>query len=223
METPPPPSVEHGAAGRPFAGERASGDAYLVETLVDGVLAAVVDGLGHGEEAAAAAAVAIGVLKSHADEPLAPLIRRCHEALQSTRGVALALVHIDVRRDRFSWAGIGNVEAVLFVAAPGAARRNICLLNQGGVVGYRLPAVQVREETILPGDVLILATDGIDCQFMSQTYDPAAPAHLARLILDRYGKASDDSLVLVLRRVGSGTDFGADDRRDDAPLRLVRG
>src|SRR5437867_365164 len=36
-------------------GERESGDLHLVQPVTDGVLIAVVDGLGHGEEAAAAA------------------------------------------------------------------------------------------------------------------------------------------------------------------------
>jgi len=44
-----------GVAERALPGQTVSGDKYLVKPLADGVLLAVVDGLGHGGEATAAA------------------------------------------------------------------------------------------------------------------------------------------------------------------------
>jgi len=53
-------------ASRPLPGEVVCGDRHLIKPTTDGVLAAVVDGLGHGDEATAAAKTAIAVLESHA-------------------------------------------------------------------------------------------------------------------------------------------------------------
>lgn len=59
MEAVTGPFVEWGVAGLPAKGHRESGDGYLVRPVAGGVLLAVVDGLGHGREAAVAAEVAV--------------------------------------------------------------------------------------------------------------------------------------------------------------------
>lgn len=201
---------EYAVAGRALGGERQSGDAALVQATADGVLVAVVDGLGHGDEAAAAAQAAVAALQEYAGEPLPSLLQRCHVRLQATRGVALAVAVLDTVRATLTWAGVGNVEAVLIASAPGPARDKQCLTNRCGVVGYRLPAVEGRVVPIFPGDLLILATDGIDECFVSAEMPCGPPARLARAILDGHAKATDDALVLVLRWLGG-----------EAPLRSV--
>src|SRR5437773_929428 len=76
-------------------GETESGDLHLVKSVGSGVLAAVVDGLGHGAEAASAARAAVAVLERHAGESPLPLLQRCHRALIGTRGVVLSLAFFD--------------------------------------------------------------------------------------------------------------------------------
>lgn len=198
----PAPPYEYAVAGRALSGERHSGDAALVQATTDGALVAVVDGLGHGDEAAAAAGTAIQVLRKHADEPLPALLRRCHEHLQLTRGAAVVLAALDSARATLTWTGVGNVEAVLIASAQGPPRSKLCLTNRGGVVGYRLPVLETRIVPIFPGDLLILATDGIDERFISDEMPPGRPDLLAHAILDRHGKGTDDALVLVLRWLG---------------------
>lgn len=193
---------EYAVASRTLPGEQRSGDAALVHATVDGALVAVVDGLGHGDEAAAAASVAIARLHEHAGEPVAALLQRCHEALQSTRGAAVTLVALDALRGHLDWCGVGNVEAIVTNAANGPLRDKRYLTNCGGVVGYRLPAVRAQSVPIHPGDLLILATDGIDSRFVSDDIPDGEPERVARAILERHGKASDDALVLVLRWLG---------------------
>src|SRR5258708_24360870 len=84
-------TIAWGAAGRALAREAVSGDRYVVEPTEEGFLLAVVDGLGHGTEAAAAAGIVIEILKSHADEPVVSLVRRCHDALTYARGAVMTL------------------------------------------------------------------------------------------------------------------------------------
>ncbi|WP_265949824.1 SpoIIE family protein phosphatase [Dechloromonas sp. A34] len=199
----PGPPYEYAVAGRAIGGERQSGDAALVQATTDGVLIAVVDGLGHGDEAAMAAQTAVAVLREHAGEPLASLLQRCHLHLQPTRGAAMAVAMVDTAKATLTWAGVGNVEAVLVASPRSPVRGKQCLTNRCGVVGYRLPAVEGREVPIYPGDLLILATDGIDECFVSAEMPRGPPDHLARSILDCHGKATDDALVLVLRWLGA--------------------
>src|SRR2546427_4142817 len=80
-----PALIEWGVASLALPGEAESGDRHLVKPVGTGVLVAVVDGLGHGAEAAAAAQAAVAALERHATESPVPLIERCHRALQGTR------------------------------------------------------------------------------------------------------------------------------------------
>lgn len=189
---------EYAVASRALAGERQSGDAALVcASGNDAILVAVVDGLGHGDEAAVAAEVAIRTLRQHAGQPVAALFQRCHEKLQPTRGAAIALAVIEIASQSMSWGGVGNVEGLLVGGAQPRIKQY--LTNRGGVVGYRLPTVRASLLPILPGDLLIFATDGIDECFTLGELKSGVPNVMARAILDRHGKATDDALVLVLR------------------------
>jgi len=198
------PAYEYAVASRALAGERQSGDAALVCARTDGVLVAVVDGLGHGEDAAAAAGVAITTLREHVAQPVATLLQRCHETLQLTRGVAMAVATLETSSATLTWCGVGNVEGLLLTSGHDAPRGKVFLTNRGGVVGYRLPAIAASVVPLFPGDLLIFATDGIDERFVAGAIPHGAPNQMARAILDRHGKATDDSLVLVLRWLGPG-------------------
>lgn len=195
-------AYEYAVASRALAGERQSGDAALVYANADGVLVAVVDGLGHGDEAAMAADVAIRTLREHAGQPLATLFQRCHETLQPTRGAAIALAILESTSATLTWGGVGNVEGILIAAGHGAVRHKLYLTNRCGVVGYRLPTVLASVVQIGPGDQLIFATDGIDDCFTLGEIPRGAPDRVAQAILERHGKTTDDALVLVLRWFG---------------------
>src|SRR5437016_1446249 len=108
--------LESGLAWRALPGQDVCGDLYLIQPIDDGVLLAVVDGLGHGNEAVSAANTAVAILKQHADEPLITLVRRCHEALTKTRGAVLTVAQLRSPDDRLTWLGVGNVEAALLRA-----------------------------------------------------------------------------------------------------------
>ena len=58
------PLIAWGMAQAVLAGQTVSGDRHLVSPCRDGLLVAVVDGLGHGEEAAKAAEIAVSTLGS---------------------------------------------------------------------------------------------------------------------------------------------------------------
>ncbi len=204
LATPPQQDIlEWAAYGRPIPGESVSGDLHLVTHFPGGVLAAVIDGLGHGPEAAVAANAAAQVLARHAGEPVTDLVLRCHEELRPTRGAVLSLVSIDVLQGAMSWIGVGNVETLLFRAVSQPKPRRESLISRSGVVGYQLTAPHSRTLHIEPGDMLIFATDGVSAEFTNVRPEGRDAAAIAADIIDSHAKATDDSLALVVRYLGT--------------------
>jgi len=195
--------VECGISARPFPGEIDSGDMHLLASRPNGMLVAVVDGLGHGVDAAAAAHAAVDCLRQEPHQPPADLVRQCHSALKNTRGAVLSLAIIDMERDQLTWLGVGNVEGTLVRADPIAQPRRETLLHRGGVVGYQLPPLRINTLPIASGDTLIFATDGIRSSFLLESPIDWRPQELADHIVDRHGKETDDALVVVVQYVRS--------------------
>ncbi len=194
--------VHWGVATLALTGQTESGDLHLVAPVKHGVLVAVVDGLGHGEEAAAPAKIAVHTLEQFAEEPPLSLVQRCHAALKGTRGVVLSLARLDAHRGTMTWLGIGNVEGLLHHAHWAERSARASLVTRGGIVGSELPAVQAAVLPVEPGDTLVFATDGIRSGFSDDVSAREDPQRLADQLLSRYGKGTDDALVLVARYVG---------------------
>ena len=194
--------IEWGVASRPLPGEGSSGDRHVVETYPGGALVAAVDGLGHGEEAAEAAATAAAILSRYRDEPVASLVDRCHEGLKSTRGVAMSIASLGGTGHTMSWLGVGNVEASLLRGAAGPRPVRESLVLRGGVVGYRLPRLVPSVVSVAPGDVLVFATDGIERPSFEGLRMSDPPGRIAGDILARFARDTDDALALVVRYRG---------------------
>jgi negative regulator of sigma-B (phosphoserine phosphatase) len=170
-----------------------------VKPFPDGVLVAVVDGLGHGPEAAEAAAQAVRTLESHPEQPVSSLVKRCHEALRGTRGAVMSLASYSARDSTMMWLGVGNVEGVL-LRRPGTMHDGReSLLLRGGVLGRRLPVLTAAVIPVRWGDILILATDGIRSEFARDVIVTDPVQRIADRILTEHRKGTDDALVLVSR------------------------
>jgi serine phosphatase RsbU (regulator of sigma subunit) len=201
--------AEWGASARPIPGETVSGDDHVAVPLPSWLLFAVVDGLGHGPEAARASAAAVRTLESDPGARPEELIRRCHEALRRTRGVAMTIACVDAVVDEVVWFGVGNVHAALLQPeSPDAKGRHWAPLR-GGVVGYVLPSVRPTRTPIRPDDVLVFATDGVRPVFGAWPSPSEAPSDVAQRILDDQGRESDDALVLAVRYRGGGSPANA--------------
>ena len=191
-------SLEWDAAATAIPGEQALGDRAVVAFSGDYALAGAIDGLGHGPEAAAAAESAASVLERAAGGDPAAAVLECHRALHDTRGAALSLAAIDLRRHTMTWLGVGNVEArLLHPAQPGLV--NDSLLLRSGIVGHDLPRLSAQTTRIARGDVLIFATDGICRDFADALVVSGSCRDIAESILHQNALGSDDALVLVIR------------------------
>jgi len=200
--TAPVVPLEWGVAARALPGESESGDLSLVKSVGNTVLVAVVDALGHGNDAAVAARTAVSTLDRHSVDPLAMLLQRCHGALVGTRGVVLSLASFNPARATMSWLGVGNVEGVLLAGDPGARPGRTSLITRPGIVGLEVPTLQPWVVPLTHGDTLIFATDGVRSGFAERLSVSDAPQSLANQILARDAKDTDDALVLVVRYRG---------------------
>ena len=202
MEMVRAPWIEWAVASMTLAGERASGDRYVVQPFSSGVVVAVIDGLGHGPEAAEAAGLAVSTVEHHAAEPVVSLLTRCHCALRGTRGAVISLASYSARDHRMTWIGVGNVEGVLRRATGSSDEQERSLLLRGGVIGARLPSLRTDVVSVRRGDLLILASDGIRSDFADCIVATDSTQQIADRILAAHAKATDDALVLVSRYVG---------------------
>jgi phosphoserine phosphatase RsbX len=84
---------------------------HVFQEFPSGVLVAVIDGLGHGEEAGLAADLAARAMADHAEEAVESLARPCHQTLRGTRGAAMSLASFDWRTQTVTCLAVGNVEA----------------------------------------------------------------------------------------------------------------
>jgi hypothetical protein len=197
--------IDWAVATRVLAGQRVCGDQSLVHPFPNGVLVAVVDGLGHGEEAGTAATLAVATLRAHAHEAVVPLLRCCHDYLKGTRGVVMSVASFRAQTGALTWAGVGDVEGVVLGASAGGHSPRESVPLRGGVLGYHLPPLRAGTVTVRPGDLLILATDGVRSSFIQapQLHNPLlrqtadGPQELAKELVLQYAKDTDDALVLV--------------------------
>ncbi len=202
METIIPAVLDWGVAVMNSPGQSESGDAHAVKFFPGGALVGVVDGLGHGSEAGVAAKIAARNLEQYAQEPVMSLLRRCHEALRTTRGAVMSIASFNARDDTMTWLGVGNVQGIFHRADPAANPAREFLLMRRGVVGDRFERAVASIVPISPGDTLLFATDGVQSD-LTLTFSPTeVPQHVADRILSRYAKGTDDALVFVARYRG---------------------
>ena len=199
--------IEWATAGRALPGEDVSGDQPVAIGIGDGAaLFGVMDGLGHGPDAATAAQRAVEALEAAPNERPELLVRRCHRALGGTRGVAMTLARIDFAAGTLTWCGVGNVSGNLVARDASGTHIRASASPAGGIVGYRVPeVVPVQTISIRTGDLLVISSDGIDEHYVPQI-DFAAPAGvIAKQILSKNAKQTDDAVVLAARHRGTST------------------
>jgi len=189
-----------GIAMKALAEEPVSGDLGFFHTCEKGVLVVAIDGLGHGIEAAVAAEAAAKVFRENAEEPLHVLFEKCHQELRPTRGAAISAAFFSTENNTMEWAGVGNVEGVLFRSDKENSRESLLLRN--GIVGGSFMSLRTAVRSVEPGDTLIFTSDGIRPDFLVNLPLAKSPSELARFILQNHMKGTDDALALVARYLG---------------------
>lgn len=199
--------IEWAIAGRPRPDQQICGD-QPIAVDIDGntALLGVLDGLGHGPAAAAAALTAVEVLSDARGERLEVLVQLCHRVLTGTRGVAMTLARIDLGTGKLTWTGVGNVTANLVAKAVSGVQVRSCARLAAGIVGYRIPEITPAQLVpIRTGDLLVIATDGITDDHLDHIDFASSATDIADQILSKHAKDTDDALVLTARHRGIPT------------------
>lgn len=179
-------------------GERVCGDAWIIVAGLTGPSIAIVDGLGHGEPAHEAAVAGIEACQRLPSASPSDLISRMHQALRSTRGAAAAVAEWDARAGAVRFAGVGNISCGI-TGADGS--RSLASMN--GTVGFEMRRVQEFSQSVDPGAVLVMHSDGINTRWRLDQYPGLRQRHpaLAAAVLYRdFLRGRDDATVVVARK-----------------------
>ena len=184
-------------ASRPKPGERACGDAWCAVERAGVHLVAVVDGLGHGPEAALAAGLAVEHLRRRLlEEPEPPpvdgLLLDLHRVLRATRGAVAGLALVDPAAGCVSYAGVGNTEVLLLGATSSR------LFSRSGMLGgARRPRPATQRAAFAPGARLVLYTDGVLPPDEKDELRRLPATRLARFVITRWARPADDAAVAI--------------------------
>jgi anti-sigma regulatory factor (Ser/Thr protein kinase) len=194
---PPEDELELGAVCLPKPGESVVGDGWLLERGGDYRTVLVIDGLGHGPNAARAARVATDAFAAHASAAPAALMEICHGALATTRGAAGAAARIDTAKSAGRFAGIGNIGCR--VETTGERRQ---LVSHSGTLGHVMRRVQEFEFAFPAGALLVLHSDGLTTRWTSADYPGLMSRHaglIAGVLYRDHDRGRDDVTVVVLK------------------------
>jgi len=189
------PPMAAGVVNVPVQGESLCGGGFLIVHEASRSLYMVVDGLGHGPGAAAAADEAVDMVKRFSSRPLAEIMSRSHDALKKTRGAALSAAAVDHKSRVLSYIGIGNVSAVLVT---GSASK--FLTAQNGTLGLAFPrSPQEYTYPVERNTLLLLFSDGISTKAGLSAYPGLQnrdPAVIAAVLCRDFSRKRDDVTVL---------------------------
>ena len=181
---------------RPHYRERVSGDAAVLCERDDLLFAAVIDVLGHGQDAHVLALEIERFLEDHWDGAPLELMDRLHEEIRGSRGAAAGLCLLDRLSGVLRYVGIGNTVLRKF----GSAETR--LVSRAGIVGGDKRTAREERVTLVPGDVVLLYSDGVKDRFLLADY-PELLHHdartIVRTVLRRFGKEQDDATCIALR------------------------
>lgn len=197
-----PAPIYVAVAMRAAEGESVCGDAYALIPTGNGIVLAVVDGVGHGPGAAEAANVALGAMEQRATvspfASLPELLEAAHQASHRGRGAVAGLARITP--DGISWAGVGNVhlfwtlervQSLLTGDSPSVSQqRSHFRVGTPGCLGVSWRDSPSTEAFISAENFIMLATDGLPSQAVQAALGRGAVGHA--LVSDRLRTALRD-------------------------------
>lgn len=190
--------LEWGVVCVPQREEKVCGDAWAVAGGTGRNAVLIVDGLGHGHLAFAAAEQALHAFQGCLFERPEATLKTLHEAMSGTRGAVAAVAEIDWRQRKLRYVGAGNIAGTL-VPAKGAAYN---MVSHNGTLGKQVTRFQ---EFIYPWPeqgLLILHSDGLSSHWDIEPYPGLTRKHpslIAGVLYRDFASRRDDVVVLVGR------------------------
>ena len=179
------------AVNVPKAGEDASGDSWASVQSGDQLTVVVADGLGHGIEANLASSQAVRMLRENPALGPQALLERCHLAMRSTRGAAVAVAKIDLQHQKLTFAGAGNISAKIH----SAVRASQSLVSVHGTAGHQTEKFREFSYPWPEDGVLQMYSDGLSSSAGVEGY-PGLAARDSALIGACYTGTSDGAVTM---------------------------
>jgi anti-sigma regulatory factor (Ser/Thr protein kinase) len=181
----------------PHPNERFCGDAWAFHHDEDRMKVLLVDGLGHGRDAANAADEAVAAFHKRVELKPGELLSILHDALKKTRGAVAAIAEIRPKEGVLTYAGVGNISAV--VLSGGASR---CLVSHNGTLGMVTSRIQEFRADWPADTVLVLHSDGLQSRWDLSSYAGLMarhPAVIGAALLRDFRRQRDDASVVVVK------------------------
>jgi anti-sigma regulatory factor (Ser/Thr protein kinase) len=192
-----PNRITIGGICLPKPRETESGDAWDAVASRDLVTISVVDGLGHGTDAAIASSAALRVFRESDAHPLERMMSDAHAALRATRGAAVGIARIHASAGRLDFTGVGNIAGTI-VSDEGVRR----VVSSNGIVGQEMRKVLTFSYPWTASSVLILQSDGVSANWNPASYpglEQHDPALIAAVIYRDHCRGTDDATVVVAK------------------------
>jgi anti-sigma regulatory factor (Ser/Thr protein kinase) len=193
-----PVTPQIGAVCVPLRGEHECGDAWAAWSAGGLTSVFVVDGLGHGHEAALAAELAVHTFRRHAERAAPEVISLVHAALKPTRGAAVALAELDERAGKLRYCAIGNISAL--VMRPNGQEQH--LISLPGIAGHVARRVQTFTYDWPRGSLLVMHSDGVGTHWSLSKYaglQRHRPDVVAGVLFRDHRRGTDDATAVVTR------------------------
>jgi anti-sigma regulatory factor (Ser/Thr protein kinase) len=174
----------------------ACGDVWGLAISESRISVLMIDGLGHGPDAEAAAMS--GASAFHRQPFMSPALQldEMHHEMRGTRGGAVAVTQFDWHRDRLDFIGIGNIGATLI-----GNEKTRGLASHPGIVGLQYRKMQAFDYPQVSGQLLIMYSDGLQSRWNLRDYPGLMfrhPGVIAAVLHRDFCRGRDDVTVLVL-------------------------
>jgi anti-sigma regulatory factor (Ser/Thr protein kinase) len=177
--------------------EVACGDGWHLRAQGHSVVVTLIDGLGHGLQAADAAQAGVTAVAESASFDAPGLIGALHAGMSGTRGGAAAVASVDTQAGSIQFAGIGNISATL--CEPTTSRG---MASHPGIVGVQFRKAQPFHFDAPAGTLLVMHSDGLQARWSLRDYPGLFHRHPSVIVavLQRdFDRGRDDVGIVALR------------------------
>ena len=178
-----------GAFQRASAGQDVCGDVWVAFERMGARYFAVIDGVGHGAEANAAARRARRSLLESEEVAPTRMLSRLHQECRGTRGVAAIVVRMDGRH--LTGCGAGHVG----LAALG---RPLRVPRAEGVLGLSVRGLSSFSCALRPRERVVLYSDGVRPGPWPTALRFPPPTEAALMLVEMRGRILDDATAVVI-------------------------
>lgn len=182
---------------RPISSEWVSGDHVVSKPIGEQLLLAAIDGTGHGQTAHDIAFKIGQYLQDlHVFKDPSNLIEELHALMVPCIGASVGIAIINKSDGNVQFSGVGNISAYIL------GHEDFSFVSKDGVVGQQMRKSITQTRKMLPGDLLLLHSDGIKARFYTQYEQDQIKRPCAQIIdyiFTHFVKQYDDASCLVYR------------------------